>query len=95
MASFGFGLVAFFRSLLEESPGAETRRLRLGAIYFGTALILLGIGATVLAGLSHLLTLRRLLRGQPLVLTHWPLSVTVAMLFALSCLAGLWGLFVQ
>jgi putative membrane protein len=95
MASFGFGLVAFFRSLREENPGPETRRLQHGAIFFGTALICLGIGATVLAGLSHWFTLRRLLRGEPLVLTHWPLSVTVAMLFAISCLAGLWGLFVQ
>jgi hypothetical protein len=95
MASFGFGLVTFFRSLPEAIPGTQARRLHQGAIYFGTALILLGLGATVLAGFSHELTLRRLFRGESLALTHWPLSVTVAMLFAVSCLAGLWGLFVQ
>src|SRR5271166_2815518 len=65
MASFGFGMVAFFRSLREQSPGAETLRLHQGAIHFGLALIVLGMTATVLAGLSHWLALRRLRRGEP------------------------------
>ena len=93
MASFGFGMVAFFRTLEERSPGAESLRLHRGAIRMGTALILLGIVATVLAGLSHWSTLRRLRRGETPVLSPWSLSLTVAMLSVVIGLAGLWALF--
>src|SRR5450755_336317 len=55
MATFGFGMVGFFRSLQQSSPTPETIRLHEGAIQFGTSLIVLGIIATVLAGLSHAL----------------------------------------
>jgi putative membrane protein len=94
MASFGFGLVAFFRSLLQQAPAEEAVRLHEGAIYFGLGLIVLGLFATVLAGLSHWFTLRRLRRGEPLAVNRWPLSITVALLFAVVCLAGLWRLLV-
>jgi uncharacterized membrane protein YidH (DUF202 family) len=95
MASFGFGMVVFFRTIEERSPGAESLRLHRGAIRMGTALILLGIAATVLAGLSHWATLRRLRRGETPVLSAWPLSLTVAMLSAVLGLAGLWELFAR
>ncbi len=95
MASFGFGMVGFFRSLLHQSPDEETRKLHQGAIHFGTALIILGIVATVLAGLSHWFTLRRLVRGDPVVLSQWPLSIAVAMLSAILGLLGLWALFAR
>ena len=95
MASFGFGMVAFFRSIRQESRTAETARLQDGAIQFGVSLIILGIIATVLAGASHWLTLRRLRRGESPVLTQWPLSITVAMLSAVIGLAGLWSLFAR
>jgi putative membrane protein len=95
MASFGFGMVAFFRTLEERSPSAETLRLQHGAIRIGTALMLLGIVATVLASLSHWSTLRRLRRGETPVLSVWPLSITVALLLAVLSLAGLWALFVR
>jgi uncharacterized membrane protein YidH (DUF202 family) len=95
MASFGFGMVAFFRSIRQESPSAETLRLHRGAIRFGTSLIILGIVATVLAGASHWMSLRRLRRGESPVVTQWPLSITVAMLAAVIGLAGLWSLFVR
>jgi uncharacterized membrane protein YidH (DUF202 family) len=93
MATFGFGMVGFFRSLQKSAPDPETIRLHQGAIRFGTSLFVLGIVATVLAGLSHALTLRRLRRGESPVLTHWPLSITVAILLAIIGLAGLWALF--
>ena len=93
MASFGLGMVAFFRTLRAQSPGEETRRLHEGAIRYGTALIVLGLVATVLAALSHWFVLRRLRRGEPPVLRQWPLSITVALLFAVLCLAGLWAVF--
>jgi putative membrane protein len=93
MASFGFGMVAFFRTLRQANPDAETIRLHEGAIRFGVGLVGLALVATVLAGLSHWLTLRRLRLGQTPVVTQWPLSITVALLFAVICLAGLWAVF--
>ncbi|MGB0068454.1 MAG: DUF202 domain-containing protein [Isosphaeraceae bacterium] len=95
MASFGFGMVAFFRSIRQESPSEETVRLQQGAIQFGASLVILGIVATVLAGASHWFTLRRLRRGESPVVTQWPLSITVAMLSAVIGLLGLWSLFAR
>ena len=95
MASFGFGMVAFFRSLQQASPDAETTRLHQGAIHFGVALIVLGILAMTCAGFSHWLTLRRLRRGEAPVLSRWPLSITVAMLLTIIGLVGLWELLRQ
>ena len=53
MASFGFGMVAFFRSLSQSTPNEETQRMHQGAIAFGVALIVLGLVSTVFAGLAH------------------------------------------
>jgi uncharacterized membrane protein YidH (DUF202 family) len=95
MASFGFGTVAFFRTILHQSPTPESMKLERGAIQFGTGLIVLGIVSTVLAGASHWFTLRRLRRGEPLALSQWPLSITVALLCAIIGIAGLWSLFAR
>jgi putative membrane protein len=92
MASFGFGMVAFFRSMQQASPGVETARLHQGAIHFGASLLVLGILAMMCAGLSHWFMLRRLRRGEALVLSQWPLSILVAMLFSVIGLFGLWEL---
>ena len=71
MATFGFGLVAFFRALREAHPqSAEVVRMHEGAIEMGMALLLLGIVATGLPGASHWYALRRLRRGETPVLTH-------------------------
>ena len=95
MASFGFGLVAFFRSLQQGSPSAETARLHQGAIHFGVTLIVIGILAMTCAGLSHWFTLSRLRRGEAPVLSRWSLSITVAMLFTVIGLVGVWELLRQ
>jgi putative membrane protein len=92
MASFGFGLVTFFRSMQQASPSAETARLHQGAIHFGVALIVLGILTMAAASHSHWFTLRRLRRGEAPVLTQWPLSIAVALLFSVIGLFGLWEL---
>ena len=92
MASFGFGMVTFFRSLQQGAPSAETARLHQGAIHFGVALIVIGIIAMLCAGLSHWFMLRRLRRGETPVLSQWPLSITVALLFTIIGLMGLWEL---
>jgi uncharacterized membrane protein YidH (DUF202 family) len=95
MASFGFGMVAFFRTIQEQSPSEESLRMHQGAIRMGTSLILLGIVATVLACQSHWSTLRKLRRGESPTLSRWSLSITLAMLFTVIALAGLWALFAR
>jgi putative membrane protein len=91
MATFGFGTVGFFRTLREKSPTPEAVELHQSAIRFGVSLVVLGTVATVLAGASHLLTLRRLRRDEPLTVGQWPLSVTLATLLALVGLLALWA----
>jgi uncharacterized membrane protein YidH (DUF202 family) len=93
MVTFGFGMVGFFRVLQEQTNNERTIRLHEGAIRMGVALLVLGVVATVLAGVTHLRTLRRLRQGQPLDLAPWPLSVTVAVLVTIMGLVGLWSLF--
>ncbi len=95
MASFGLGMVAFFRSLRETAPNPLTARLHQGAIYFGTALIVLGILATVLSALSQFSSLRQLRRGHTPRVSLWPLSITVSLLVSLLFLAGLWAVFAR
>ncbi len=92
MATFGFGMVGFFRSLRAQTPTLEAIRMHQGAIQFGTGLVALGILVMALAGLSHGFTLRRLRRGQPLESTRWPLAIVLALLLAILFLAGLWAL---
>ena len=93
MATFGFGTVGFFRSLRLASPTPEAVQLHASAIRFGVALIVLGIAATVLSGVAHWRALRRLRCDEMPVLSHWPLSITVAVLLAVVGLASLWDLF--
>ena len=95
MATFGFGTVGFFRSLREKSPTPEIAQMHQNAIRFGFSLIFLGIAATVLAGISHWFTLRKLRRNETPVLTQWPLSITVCMLLAVIGLVALWHLLPQ
>jgi putative membrane protein len=92
-ATFGFGTVGFFRTLRERSATPESVRLHENAIRFGVALLVLGIVATILAGVSHWLTLRRLRHNKAVVLTPWPLSITVAMLLSVVGLVLLYSLF--
>jgi len=53
MASFGFGMVAFFRAIEEQHPGDQSSRLHIGAICMGIVLILVGIIAMTLAGFPN------------------------------------------
>ena len=95
MASFGFGMVGFFRSLRQANQSPETIRLHDAGIHFGVGLVVFGIAATVLAGLAHWVTLRRLRRNELPALPQWPLSVIVGMLLALAGLWALWSLLVR
>jgi len=93
MASFGFGVVGFFRSLRAYSPTPETIRLHQSAIQFGTSLIVLGVVAMVAAGISQWFALRRLRRNEDPVVTQWTLSITLTLLLSVVGLAALWGVF--
>ena len=93
MATFGFGTVGFFRSLRQANPTPEAIHMHEDAIRFGLVLIVLGIAATVLAMISHWLTLRRLRREEVPAVTQWPLSITVAMLLTIIGLVSLWYVF--
>lgn len=95
MTSFGFGMVAFFRTIAERAPSPEALRLHQGAIRMGTALVLLGIVATALAGLSHRSALRKLRRGEAPASGPWPLSLTLVTLSVALGLLGAWELFVR
>jgi len=90
MATFGFGMIGFFRTLEEKYPTARSAQLHQGAIRFGIALVVIGIAATILSGVSHWFSLRKLRRGDDIALTQWPLSITLAMLLSILGLAGLW-----
>jgi uncharacterized membrane protein YidH (DUF202 family) len=90
MATFGFGMIGYFRSLEEKTGTARSIQLHQGAIKFGVTLVSLSIVATILSGIAHWLNLRRLRANRDLAITQWPLSITVAMLVAVLGLSGLW-----
>jgi putative membrane protein len=95
MASFGFGMVGFFRSLRAQAPTADAVRMHQGAIAFGTGLLVLGTCFMALAGLSHWAALRRLRAGQPLESERWPLTIVLALLLTVLFAAALWALFAR
>jgi putative membrane protein len=95
MGSFGFGMIGFLRTLKERAQTPEAVRLHHGAIRFGECLVLGGVVATVLAGISHWNTLRRIRRDQMPSAARWPLSLTVALFVALLGAAGLWSMFIS
>jgi uncharacterized membrane protein YidH (DUF202 family) len=91
MGSFGFGMIGFFRTLNEHPQTPQSARLHHEPIRFGECLVLGGLVATVLAGISHWNTLRRMERGEMPRAALWPLSITVALFVALLLAAGLWS----
>jgi inner membrane protein YidH len=92
MGSFGFGMIGFFRTLDEHAQTPQSAKIHHAAIHFGELLVLGGVVATILAGISHWNTLRRMERGEMPRAAGWPLSITVALFVALLGAAGLWSL---
>jgi putative membrane protein len=92
-ATFGFGIVGFFRATAHATHSEQAMRLHQGAIRMGVALIIIGILATILAAFSHWKALRRLRRGEQLSIPQWPLSIAIAVLIVVLELYGLWSLF--
>jgi putative membrane protein len=93
-ATFGFGMIGFFRAMRQTIQSEQSARLHQAAIHMGVALVLLGLVATTLAALSHWMTLRRLRRGEQVSISQWPLSITIALFIAVLGLYGLWSLLV-
>jgi putative membrane protein len=92
-ASFGFGMVGFFRSMEQAAHSEQVARLHQAAIHMGVALVVLGMVSTMLAAFSHWLTLRRLRRGEELAVTQWPLTIMIAVLVSVLGLYALWSVF--
>lgn len=64
MGSFGFGMIGFFRTLDEHAQTPQSAKIHHAAIHFGELLVLGGVVATILAGISHWNTLHRMERGE-------------------------------
>jgi putative membrane protein len=91
-ATFGFGMIGFFRALRQATENEHTAQLHQAAIQMGVALVVLGLVSTTLAAISHWMTLRRLLRGEQISITQWPVSITIAVFVAILGLYALWSL---
>jgi putative membrane protein len=92
-ATFGFGMIGFFRAMVQTAHTEEAVRLHQGAIRMGVALVVIGMVATILAAISHWISLRRLRRGEQLSVTQWPLTIAIAVLMAILGLYALWSVF--
>src|SRR5271156_3932641 len=92
-ATFGFGMIGYFRTLEQSTHSEHAAHLHQGAIRMGVALVVIGLLATVLASAAHWAALNRLRRGEELSITQWPLSITIAVLVAILGLYGLWSVF--
>jgi putative membrane protein len=89
-ATFGFGMIGFFRSLEQSSHSEQAARLHQGAIHVGLGLVVMGLLTTMLVACSHWVVLRKLRRGEEMVVSQWPLTITVAVFTALLGAYGLW-----
>ena len=90
-ATFGFGMVGFFRAVQQTANTPESAKLHQAAIHMGVALILIGVIGLLSATAAHLLTLGKLRRGETLPLSTWPLTVTISVLVSILGLYGLWS----
>jgi putative membrane protein len=89
MMGFGF-VVARFGLFLREiaEVGHTTPPASVGlSLWVGTALLLLGVVATLTAAVQHVRFLRRLSRGEPYRAPRWSLSVVVAVLLGSAGIA--------
>lgn len=89
-ATFGFGMIGYFRSLAQSTHTEQAAHLHQSAIRMGVALVVIGLVATILSATSHWVALRKLRNGVQLSIAQWPLSITIAALLAVLGLYGLW-----
>jgi uncharacterized membrane protein YidH (DUF202 family) len=91
-ATFGFGMIGYFRTLSQATKSPEVERLHQAAIHMGVALVAVGLTATVLAALSQWAAVQKLRRGEQITIAQWPLTIAIAVLVALLGLYGLWSI---
>jgi putative membrane protein len=89
-ATFGFGMIGFFRSLEQSTHSEQAARLHQGAIHMGVGLMVMALLTNVLVACSHWVVLRKLRRGGEMAISQWPLTITVAVFTALLGAYGLW-----
>jgi len=91
-ATFGFGMIGYFRTLEQASHSEVAEHLHQAAIHMGVALVVIGLVATALAALSQWNALRKLRQGEQVVVAQWPLTITLAVLLAILGLYALWSI---
>jgi putative membrane protein len=89
LVGFGFGMVAFFRSLRVAHPGEYTVRLHVAAIVFGITLLVLGVISMLFAGLFHRADRASLQRGETPALRQWSLSLALMVSLMILSIVGL------
>jgi putative membrane protein len=84
MMGFGFVVARFGVFLHELAPNPPTNDRPSGefSLWLGTALVALGVLATVLAAWEHVRFRRRLDRGEPYRPERWSLGVLAAVILA-------------
>jgi len=92
-ATFGFGMIGFFRTIAQATHSEQAVRLHRAAIHVGVTLVVIGLVAMLLAAFSHWTALRKLRRGEQLSIAQWPLSITVAVFIAVLGLYALWSVY--
>jgi putative membrane protein len=91
MASFGFGMVGFFRGLRAQTDNPRAELLHENAIRLGVALVITAAIATLGSAWAHWRSLKRLENGQaPSV--GFSLSLLLALFTSVLALGGLWFL---
>jgi putative membrane protein len=85
LALMGFGfVVARFGLFLHELAEVEALPRPYGgwSLYFGTALVLVGVVVNVAAGIGHVLMMEKLNRGESVLTRRWSFSVVISLLLA-------------
>lgn len=89
LALMGFGFVlARFSLFLHElattgHEGTSRSYHQGGSLWIGIALVLLGVGVTMLGAMEHRRVLARLNRREPFVPARWSLGLALAVLLAM------------
>ena len=91
-ATFGFGMIGYFRTIAEASHSELAEHLHHAAIHMGVALVIIGLIALALAALSQWKALRKLRHGEQVIVAQWPLTIALAVLLALLGLYALWSI---
>ncbi|MEX2141334.1 MAG: DUF202 domain-containing protein [Pirellulales bacterium] len=90
LALMGFGfVVARFGLFLHELAKVEALPQPYGgwSLYFGTALVLVGVLVNVAAGFGHVRMMEKLNRGETVLNRRWSFSVVISLLLAAIGLA--------